>query len=246
MKKYFLTLILCLASICSWADDSGYCGLDLCWYYEEATQTLTISGTGEMYNFTNIRYAPWGDKGYYENIETVIIESGVTTIGKSAFDGFPKLTSVTIANSVTSIGEYAFRDCTALTSMEIPEGMTSIGVSAFYGCTGLKAITIPSSVTSIGYSAFYNSDNLLEVTSKIENPISIFFNSFSDNTFNNGVLYVPVTSIEKYKDAENWKKFNTIEKIKEQQPYLQGDMNGDGVLSVTDVGILITKILQGE
>ena len=118
---------------------------------------LTISGNGAMadYGFCG----PWGDK-----IKNVVIESGVTAIGKEAFSGCTSLVSVTIGDSVTSIGNYAFRNCTSLVGVTIPDSVTSIGTGAFHGCTSLESVTIGDSVTSIGYFAFFGCTSLASVT----------------------------------------------------------------------------------
>ena len=89
-----------------------------------------------------------------DDIKSVTIKDGVTSIGEWAFDGCTGLTSITIPNSVTSIGDGAFNKCQSLTSINIPDGVTEIGKFAFSGCTGLTSITIPNSVTSIGDGAF--------------------------------------------------------------------------------------------
>jgi len=57
MKK-FLFLFLLMLPLAINADDSGTCGPNLVWTYEEATKTLTISGTGEMKNYDN-DYSGW-------------------------------------------------------------------------------------------------------------------------------------------------------------------------------------------
>jgi len=68
---------------------------------------LTISGKGEMYDYSDYNRAPWGKS----DIKRIIIGDGVTTIGKAAFRDCSNLTSVTIPNSVTTIGLYAFKHC---------------------------------------------------------------------------------------------------------------------------------------
>ena len=106
-----------------------------------------------------------GDYAFYdcENLVSVNIPAGVTSIGEDAFT-FCKLTSVTIPDSVTSIGNYAFEDCKELTSITIPNSVTSIGVFAFSSCYALTSVTIGNSVTSIGDYAFRYCDALTSVT----------------------------------------------------------------------------------
>ena len=81
------------------------------------------------------------DSSYSPNIKSVIIGSGVTSIGDRAFYNCTGLKSITIPDSVTSIGDRAFYNCTGLTSVTIGAGVTSIGSYAFYNCTGLTSVT---------------------------------------------------------------------------------------------------------
>ena len=55
----------------------------------------------------------------------------------SAFQHRQDLTSIIIQDGVTSIGEGAFRGCSSLTSVTIPASVTSIGEGAFRGCSSL-------------------------------------------------------------------------------------------------------------
>ena len=134
---------------------SGTCGTNVTWSYNTSTDTLTISGTGDMSKYSSSLYnggnyvttAPW--RGCYITMKTLVINSGVTSISSSAFEGCNGLKSITIPDSVTSIGSYAFNKCIGLTSVTIPNSVTSIDYRAFANCTGLKNITIPDSVTRI-------------------------------------------------------------------------------------------------
>ena len=141
--------------------NSGKCGANLTWTLKE-DGTLTISGTGEMADYTYYSRAPW--KNHNASIVKVVVQDGVASIGKYAFYDCSGLTGVTIGNSTKSIGEDAFRSCDSLTSITIPGSVTSIGASAFYGCSGLTSITIPDSVTSIEYDTFDSCSKLTSIT----------------------------------------------------------------------------------
>ena len=98
-----------------------------------------------------------------QNIESYVIPSSVTSIGKGAFRGCNSLSEIVIPSNVTSIGDRAFYGCNSLSEIVIPSSVTSIGKGAFRGCNSLSEIVIPSSVTSIGDSAFSFCDSLSEI-----------------------------------------------------------------------------------
>ncbi|MGN0606413.1 MAG: leucine-rich repeat protein [Oscillospiraceae bacterium] len=144
------------------SDDSGSCGENCTYTFDSATGTLTISGSGDMYNYDNdSNKAPWYD--YCLHIKSVIIENGVTSIGEWSFYNCSNLTEITIPDSVTSIGSNAFEHCSSLTEITIPDSVTSIGGGAFYDCSSLTEITIPDSVASIGNCAFNACSSLTNI-----------------------------------------------------------------------------------
>ena len=138
---------------------SDVCGENLIWTLDESTGTLTISGTGDMYD-GEFSYPSWNAN----LVESVIISEGVTSIGELAFCYNTNIKNVSIADSVTDIGDEAFYNCTGLTDIVIGEGVTNIGDSAFYNCTGLTNIVIGTGVTKIGDFAFEKCSNLETVT----------------------------------------------------------------------------------
>ena len=123
---------------------SGSCGANLTWRVEGGT--LTISGTGKMPDY-EISSIPW--KYSKDEINTIIIQKGVTSIGKLAFHYFKNATSISIPDSINSIGEMAFADCDNLTNISIPEGVRELGDYTFAYCDKLTTISIPSSVSVI-------------------------------------------------------------------------------------------------
>ncbi len=158
-----LCMLLTLAPMSAFASSTdGKCGENTYWSYDYDTHHLSITGTGDMLQYAENSDAPW----YYsfsDEISSVSIESGVTSIGDYAFCWCNKITSVTIADSVKTIGNNAFFHCEALTSVIIPGSVTSIGDSAFMNCSDLTSVTIPGSVTSIGDSAFSSCKSLISI-----------------------------------------------------------------------------------
>lgn len=155
MKKLLLLLVMILLPKVASADDSGKCGENVTYTYAEATKTLTLSGSGKMDDFSTTSQ-PW--YVYNEDIEKVIIEDGVTTIGSFAFNNLSNLHTVTIPGSVVSIRASSFTNCESLYSLDIPEGVDSIHRQAFYRCLNLKSILIPSTLKYFGIKCFHLSN----------------------------------------------------------------------------------------
>ena len=123
---------------------------------------LTISGKGAMADYESSSDVPWID--YRSDIQSLVIEEGVTSIGTGAFYDCRALTSIAISNSVTSIGFQAFGECIGLSSVTIPNSVKSIGDYAFIVCESLTSVKIGNGVTSIGESAFQQCTSLSSVT----------------------------------------------------------------------------------
>lgn len=179
MKKRLLSILLVLLTaltllpLGALADDSNKCGENLTW--EFADGILTISGTGDMYDYSSADPAPWSAKN--NDISEITVLDGVTSIGdnafhsccaesidlqctslisigKNAFSRCTMLTSIFIPDSVQSIGSEAFSLCEGLSMVELPTTLTKIPDGIFTDCTLLDSITIPDTVTEIGANAF--------------------------------------------------------------------------------------------
>lgn len=97
-------------------------------YWDLEDGVLTISGTGDMPNYSSSTDVPWYD--VRDEIEKVDIESGVTNVGDRAFCGCENLEWVHMAY-VENIGEFAFADCENLKLISINGEVKSIAVNAF-------------------------------------------------------------------------------------------------------------------
>ena len=94
---------------------------------------LVVSGSGNMRNWTDVKDVPWYTQ-YAASISTVTIESGVKTVGQSAFYGCTALSSLTLGDSVASIEASAFEGCKNLYTFTVPDGIEKIGYRALEGC----------------------------------------------------------------------------------------------------------------
>ena len=128
-------------------------GENITWSLEDGV--LTISGEGDMNMLPGRGTAPWYD--LREEVTSVIIEEGITSIGFGAFRGFGSLYSFEIPSSVTVIGREAFVGFSAYCKIEIPYGVTTIEPYAFANFSD-SYLELPETVTRIGYGAFKNSD----------------------------------------------------------------------------------------
>jgi len=153
---------------------------------------IIVRGMGAMMDYDGSQVpTPW--HALKDSITKVIIEDGVTSVGKRAFGDCAKLTYITIAGSVTAIGDFAFAGSAAVT---IPSSVLSIGMNALSRTASINveadnpnyssvggvlfnkaqtvliqypqskkdtSYTIPNSVTSIGDDAFANCGKLASV-----------------------------------------------------------------------------------
>ena len=157
MVSMLLICGLCLGSldVTAFAGSiEGTCGDDLTWKLD-TDGTLTISGNGEMHNYSEWTQRQTSSPWYMKDEKQIVIEDGVASIGMYAFEMCSKVSNVTISTSVTKINSHAFWSCEKLTDITIPASVTEIGTCAFAGCEHLKTVTILSGVKKIGGSAFY-------------------------------------------------------------------------------------------
>lgn len=121
---------------------------------------LTISGTGNMYDYNKNTKPSWTDQ---VDLTKVVIEEGVTSIGSYLFYQCTDLTEVTLPQSLKIIGGYTFAECSNLAQINIPSSVTTINGRAFLKCTSLSEITIPNGVTYIATETFSGCTNLLRI-----------------------------------------------------------------------------------
>lgn len=162
MKKHWKLLLLCVAivtimcALCfslNAVNYSGKCGgegdgSNITWSFDTDTGLLKFEGTGKMAN-----YGPDGNLlcPWHRHANDIL--------------------SVEIGDGITTIASCAFYNCRNITSVVIPEGVTTIGDSAFSACDNLKEIYIPSTVARIGTRTFSLNIGLEKITVSENNPV---------------------------------------------------------------------------
>ena len=136
---------------------------------------------------------------------------GVICVGRVAvgFKGDTE-TEITLNSGIISIAERCFYGCGNITSVTLPDGLETVGSEAFFGCTSLLSVSLPLSVTEIGYHAlgFYGEEEEQQIPGfKIIAPVS---KAVRDYARENGIT------------------------VSDGKPYLPGDVNGDGAVTVLD------------
>lgn len=183
LKKFLavtLSLAMLLLSFSAFAADddislyavaSGTCGDNLTWSLSD-DGTLTISGTGDMYDYnhkgnsgdTYLTTAPWGK--YADSLKKLVLNTGITSIGKNAFIGCKGFTgNLVIPDSVTSIGTQAFYHCSGFTGeLILPKDIKKIYYYTFSGCSGFTGtLEIPNGVTELWSYSFMRCNNITDV-----------------------------------------------------------------------------------
>ena len=149
---------------------TGQCGENVYWTFDSETGLLTISGTGEIYNYNS------GESPFYTDttslkllIKKIIVEDGVTSIGdftfeySSQYSNYDDYYQLTLPMSVKTVGTGAFINCPAITSVSFGENVNEIKESAFENCSSLKTVKINNTSMTIGINSFNGCNELTAV-----------------------------------------------------------------------------------
>ncbi len=171
--------------------------------------TLYVSGDGaipdfeysalQSRNFPDV--LPWdsliGWQTYDELVEKIVVEDGITKIGKNNFAYFKKVKEIMFADSVIEIGNYA---CTGLGIETINlNNITKLGTQSFGELKNLKSLTVPGTINTISKSCFTGCANLSEIRIE-EGVINIKERAFECLGTINCTIYLP-SSIKSMTDS---------------------------------------------
>lgn len=99
----------------------------------------------------------------HEELVSIELHEGITTIGWRAFQGCTNLEHIEIPESVTEMRELVFGDCVGLTSVTLSKGLDRINDSMFYNCKNLISVVIPDTVTLISEGVFMGCEKLTSI-----------------------------------------------------------------------------------
>lgn len=221
LRRTLSAMMLLLVSTLSWADSFDAGGI---YYYinEDGTSVTvascqreysghlvipsTVVHDDKTYKVTDIDNEAFR---YCKSLTSIVIPDGVTSIGWFAFKNCTSLASAVIGNGMTDMKVGTFMLCTSLTTVDLPESLTSIRGEAFRSCKSLTSITIPEGVTFIEEDVFDGCTSLATVVCRA-GKVPDAAMAFGDAPLYKATLYVPSSSIEAYKAADQWKNFGKI------------------------------------
>lgn len=201
---FVVAVLLCLLPVTASAAEtvaSGSCGASVNWILTD-DGTLTISGVGDMSNYA-LGYAPW--YSYKDQITTVVVSDGVTSVGNYSFYNMDNVSYVKMSDSVISIGNSSFSYSEGFSYIRIPDSLRSLGSHAFSG-TSLISVTLPATVQSIGSFAFSNCKKLVSLVCLSSSPPTMGTEVFANYEVFSRIM-VPDGSADSYKAASGWSDY---------------------------------------
>ena len=139
-----------------------------------------------------------GNTMYCQNLEEVVLGSGLKLIDEQAFMYCNKIRTVNFedATSLREIGHSAFYECNSLTDVVLPDSLEKIGSGVFFGCIAIEEIIFPEATWSIGYGAFGDCTSLTEVY--IPKTVTDIGYSLMAGCTNLETLTMPFVGLDRY------------------------------------------------
>ena len=98
----------------------------------------------------SVRKLNYNSFNYNRNLQSIVIEDGLTDIEYYSFSWCSNLASVSLPGSLTHIGRYAFGGCSSLERIDLPQSLTALDEGAFWYCTSLDSLVFPDHIRTLG------------------------------------------------------------------------------------------------
>ena len=173
-----------------------------------------------------------------ENLTSVTLHDGVTAIGGSAFRSCTSLTHINLPEGLREISDWAF-ESVPLTKVTIPltvkviaerafnagnyerivlpEGVEEVGARAFYS-EKLRYVDFPSTIRRMGEWPFHGDGNACD-SIVLRTPLAPQCTSYNYRSWDDGALYVPPQSVDRYRQDENFSGFTNIRPLTGYTPH---------------------------
>jgi len=183
------------------------------------------------------------------SLKSVHVSDNLTELGRSVFWECDSLTEAFVLGTFPRVHNL-FISCPALKKVKIgsknaPSGTTLIENSSISDCKSIEYLELGSGIDSLCNNALNNLTNLkvLICWATVPPRCNSYWDAFTSPTpdLMDATVYVPKESVEAYRNANEWKKFNTIVAIEDV-----GDVDGNGRIDVADVTDLIDQVMTGE
>lgn len=172
-----------------------------------------VSYKGEPYT---VRYLEDELMMQANKIEEISIPGTVREISEFAFCNCYYMTKATLNEGTLRINRFAFAGCYDLREINVPDSVTIIEANAFWCCKNLTTVVLGTGLKSIGQTVFDDDRFISTVICKAVDPPKCPATNdknndvFDTDAYNGATLKVPSGSIEKYRNANGWKRFKKI------------------------------------
>ena len=158
------------------------------WAFNDATKTLTVSGTGDInWDGSESCYKggeepPWNK--YKGQIENLVIGEGITGTSQiKIFAGLANLKNIQFPSTFTKLADGTFATCTNLVSVTLPEQLVSMGNVVFSNCPNLKTLVVENRALKTPTSGNWSTNlgNSSQEIYKLPNDLTVYGYRYTDD-----------------------------------------------------------------
>ena len=158
------------------------------WAFNDATKTLTVSGTGDINWDGSPECYKGGDnppwKDYKSQIENLVIGEGITGTSQiKIFAGLANLKNIQFPSTFRKLYSGAFASCWGLESVTLPEQLVSMGDVVFSNCTNLKTLVVKNRALKTPTSGHWSTNlgNSSQEIYKLPNDLTVYGYRYTDD-----------------------------------------------------------------
>lgn len=208
--------------------NAGKCGDNALWVYDNNTNVLTISGEGATNDYNSSSDTPWQDK--MNDIVSVVVEGGITSIGKHSFSDFSNVDNITFKTpNLNYIGENVFQSIKQNATITLKSNPT---IANQTNKGGIFNLVLNDAEKPFMAATSENTYNNVTYTRNYTSSYSTTILPFAPGTVD-GVTHYTISNA-----TDNSVTFTTVDNPEANKPYLIGlTAAGEKEFSAEDVKI---------